>query len=153
MLALTKVYEEDNVSGMFTDNRVKYLEMLSEAEKREIDVIVVLRLDRLGRDLADTAIAMKLLASYECKLIAGDDVCDNTPVGEFMRGILLCQNQYQARITASRVMQSEIHNAKKGDSAGGIPPYGFRVVAKRYELDETEAPTVKRIFEMCARRK
>jgi hypothetical protein len=50
-------------------------------------------------------------------------------------------------------MQSEIHNAKKGDSAGGIAPYGLRIVNKRYELDENEAPIAKRIFEMCARRK
>jgi DNA invertase Pin-like site-specific DNA recombinase len=153
VLTLTKVYSEDNVSGMFTDNRTEYLAMFEAAERGEIDVIVVIRLDRLGRDLADTTTAIKLLATYGCTLLAGDDVSDRTPVGEFMRGILLCQNQYHARITASRVMQSEIHNAKKGDSAGGIAPYGLRIVDKRYELDEDEAPIAKRIFEMCARRK
>ena len=138
---------------MFTDNRPEYLTMLTAAEQGEIDVIVIIRLDRLGRDLANTATVIKLLATYGCTLIAGDDVSDTTPVGEFMRGILLCQNQYHARTTASRVMQSEIHNAKKGDSAGGIAPYGLRIVNKRYELDEDEAPVAKRIFEMCARRK
>ena len=90
---------------------------------------------------------------YGCFLIAGDDICDNTPAGEFMRNILISQNQYHARITASRVMQSEIHNVKNGDSAGGIAPYGLRIVDKRYELDDTEAPIVKRIFEMASRRK
>jgi hypothetical protein len=50
-------------------------------------------------------------------------------------------------------MQSEIHNAKTGDSAGGIAPYGLRIVDKRFELNDTEAPTVKRIFEMASRRK
>ena len=38
---------------MFTNNREEYLAMMSKAEKGEIDVIVVLRLDRLARDLGD----------------------------------------------------------------------------------------------------
>ena len=153
ILKLIKVYKEDNVSGMFTDNRTEYLSMLGAAERGEIDVIVTIRLDRFGRDVANTTSAFKLLAMYGCFLIAGDDICDNTPAGEFMRNILISQNQYHARITASRVMQSEIHNAKNGDSAGGIAPYGLRIVDKRFELDDAEAPIVKRIFEMCARRK
>ena len=153
ILTLTKIYKEDNVSGMFTDNRPEYLAMLTAAEQREIDVIVVLRLDRFGRDAVNSETARRLLNAYGCTLIAGDDIFDNTPMGEFTRGISLYLNQYQARSTASRVMQSEIHNAKKGDSAGGIAPYGLRIVDKRYELDENEAPIVKRIFEMCARRK
>ena len=153
ILTLTKVYKEDNVSGMFTDNRPEYLAMLTAAEHGEIDVIVVFRLDRFGRDAVNSEIAMRLLNAYGCTLIAGDDIFDNTPMGEFTRGISLYLNQYQARNTASRVMQSEIHNAKKGDSAGGIAPYGLRIVNKRYELDEDEAPIAKRIFEMCARRK
>ena len=153
ILNLTKIYQEDNVSGMFTDSRTEYLSMLSAAERGEIDVIVTIRLDRFGRDVANTTSALKLLAMYGCFLVAGDDICDNTPAGEFMRNILISQNQYHARITASRVMQSEIHNAKNGDSAGGIAPYGLRIVDKRFELDDTEAPTVKRIFEMASRRK
>lgn len=153
ILKLIKVYKEDNVSGMFTDNRTEYLAMLSAAERGKIDVIVTIRLDRFGRDVANTTSAFKLLAMYGCFLIAGDDICDNTPAGEFMRNILISQNQYHARITASRVMQSEIHNAKNGDSAGGIAPYGLRIVDKRFELDDAEAPTVKRIFEMASRRK
>jgi DNA invertase Pin-like site-specific DNA recombinase len=153
MLKLTQIYREDNVSGMFTDNRTEYLAMLAAAERQEIDVIVTIRLDRFGRDVANTTSALKLLAMYGCFLIAGDDICDNTPAGEFMRNILISQNQYHARITASRVMQSEIHNAKNGDTAGGIAPYGLRIVDKRFELDDTEAPIVKRIFEMASRRK
>ena len=41
----------------------------------------------------------------------------------------------------------------KGDSAGGQPPYGLKVVNKQYEIDEDEAPAVKLIFSMIAKRK
>ena len=96
---------------MFMDNRDEFLAMLSKAERGEIEAIVVLRLDRLARDLVDSTTTIKLLNTYGCTLLAGDDISNpNTPEGEFVRGILLCQNQYHARVTASRVMQGEIHN-------------------------------------------
>ena len=136
------------------DNRDEFLAMLSKAESGELQAIVVLRLDRLGRDVADTTTTIKLLNAYGCTLLAGDDISNsNTPVGEFMRGILLCQNQYHARVTASRVMQGEIHNVQKGDSAGGQPPYGLKLVNKQYEIDEDEAPAIRQIFSMIAKRK
>ena len=99
--------------------------MLAAAERGEIDALVVVRLDRLGRDLADMTTAHKLLRAYGCTLLAGDDIGEETSVGEFVRNIQLCQNQYQARVTANRVMESEIHNVKQGDSAGGIAPFGL----------------------------
>ena len=49
---ITHVLQEDNVSGMFTDNRTQYQKAMSLAEQGEIDVLVVMRLDRLARDLA-----------------------------------------------------------------------------------------------------
>ena len=50
-------------------------------------------------------------------------------------------------------MESEIHNVKQGDSAGGIAPFGLQIVDKRYEIDEKEAPAVKLMFDMAARGK
>ena len=139
---------------MFVDNRDEFLAMLSKAERGEIEAVVVVRLDRLARDLVDSTTTIKLLNTYGCTLLAGDDISNpNTPEGEFVRGILLCQNQYHARVTASRVMQGEIHNVQHGDSAGGQPPYGLKVVNKQYEIDEDEAPAVKLIFSMIAKRK
>lgn len=153
-LELKEIYQEDDRSGMFSENREQYLAMLSKVECGEIDAIVVVRLDRLGRDLADMTTTIKLLKLYGCALLAGDDIANaNTSIGEFMRGILLCQNQYQARATATRVMQSEIHNVKNGTSAGGQPPYGLKLVEKHFEIDEDEAPAVKMMFSLAAKGK
>ena len=150
-LQLSATFQEDDRSGMFTDNREQFLQMLERVKKHEIDVIVVLRLDRLGRNLADMLKTINTLNSYGCALLAGDDVFDaSTPVGEFMRTILLGQNQYQARVTASRVMQSEIHNVQSGTSAGGQPPYGLKIIDKCYYINEEEAPAVRTMFSMAA---
>ena len=147
-IQLVKIFSEDNVSGMFTDGRKEYKHMMEMAEEQKIDVIIVMKLDRLARDLADSSTAVKLLKSYGCHLIAGDDVSNpNTPSGEFLRSIMFAQAQFHARRVASDVMASECKNAKDGKNAGGIAPYGLKLVNQRFEIDENEAPAVKIIFE------
>lgn len=151
-LELTHVFQEDNVSGMFTDNRIEYQRMLSLVENNKLDVIVVMKLDRLARDLCDSSTAIKLLNLYGCYLIAGDDISNpNTPEGEFMRNILLAQNQFHARRVASDVMATECNNARNGYTAGGIPPYGLKVIGKRFEIDENEAPAIRIMFDRFAK--
>lgn len=153
-LELTEIFQEDNRSGMFADNREEYNKMLDKAEQQKIDVIVVLKLDRLARDVSDATTAIKLINIYNCYLIAGDDVSNaQTPSGEFVRNILMAQNQYHARRAASDVMLSECNNAKKGDSAGGIPPYGLKVIDKKYYINEDEAPAIRLIFNDIAKGK
>lgn len=148
-LELVGTYSEDNVSGMFTDGRTQYLKIMELAEKREIDVIVVMKLDRLARDLSDSATTIKLLEMYGTYLIAGDDVGDTTtPAGEFLRSIVLAQGQYHARRAASDVMAAECNNARKGLTSGGVAPYGLQIVSKKFEINPNEAPAVKKMFEM-----
>ena len=153
-LELTATFQEDDCSGMHMDKRTQFLAMLEKAEKREIDVIVVVRIDRISRSAADSFAIFNRLNLCGCSLIAGDDISSkDTPAGEFMRGIMVCQNQYQARVTASRVMQSEIHNVQTGYSAGGQAPYGLKVIDKQFEIDEDEAPAVRTMFSMAAKGK
>lgn len=125
--------------------------MIESAERGEIDVMVVMKLDRLARDLADAAMTIKLLKYYHCTLIAGDDVNNaDTAEGEFMRSILLAQNQFHARRVASDVIKTDCNIAKQGKVVGGIAPYGLKVVDRHYYINENEAPAVKTMFEMIA---
>ena len=150
-MQLIEIFSEDNASGMFTDGRKEYQRMMQLAEEQKIDVIIVMKLDRLARDLADSTTAVKLLKEYGCYLIAGDDVSNpDTPSGEFLRSIMMAQAQFHARRVASDVMATECKNAKDGKSAGGIAPYGLKLVNQRFEINENEAPAVKLIFERCA---
>lgn len=149
-LQLTAVLEEDNVSGMFT-TREKYQQLMTMAENREIDVIVVMKLDRLNRDLDNATTTIKLLEQYNCVLLAGDDVSNaQTPEGEFMRSILLAHNQYHARRVASDVMYSECNNVKNNMTAGATPPYGYKYVNKYFEINEDEAPAIRILFKRIA---
>ena len=148
-----KVFQEDGVSGMFTDIRPQYLEMMELAEKREIDVIVVMKLDRLARDLADASTAIKLISAYGCHLIAGDDIAEsNTPSGEFLRNILLAQNQYYSRRVASDVIDAECKNARKRLDCGRHSALRLKIIDKHFELNEKRSPRYKNnVRTLCQR--
>lgn len=144
------VYQEDDASGMFT-NRTEYQKMLNLAKSGGIDVIVVMKLDRLNRNYANGETAIKLLNSYGCFVIAGDMKNPETPVDEFTRGILMLQNQYIVRLIASDTMRVEMNNVKNGLSAGGVAPYGYTVINKRYYINEDEAPAIRVIFDKISK--
>lgn len=148
-MTLTHTFSEDNVSGMFTDGRKEYLKMMELAEKREIDIIVVMKFDRLSRDLADSTTAIKFLNKCGCHLIAGDDVSNpNSPDGEFVRNVMLAHSQMHPRRVASDVIATDLRNAEQGISAGGIAPYGLKIVNQRFEINEQEAHAIKKLFQM-----
>ena len=144
------VYQEDDVSGMFTD-RTEYQKMLNLAKSGGVDVIVVMKLDRLNRNYANGETAIKLLNSYGCFVIAGDMKNPETPVDEFTRGILMLQNQYIVRLIASDTMRVEMNNVKNGLSAGGVAPYGYTTINKRYYINEDEAPAIRVIFDKISK--
>ena len=135
---------------MFT-NRTEYQKMLNLAKSGGIDVIVVMKLDRLNRNYANGETAIKLLNSYGCFVIAGDMKNPETPVDEFTRGILMLQNQYIVRLIASDTMRVEMNNVKNGLSAGGVAPYGYTVINKRYYINEDEAPAIRVIFDKISK--
>lgn len=69
-LEIVSIFQEDNVSGMFTDGRVQFKDMMNAVRNRLIDVVIVAKLDRLARDLADAAETIKQFNGSDCCLIA-----------------------------------------------------------------------------------
>ena len=155
-LVHTYTFQEDNVSGMFTDKRDKFKEMLSMAENGEIDVIVVMKLDRFSRSVEDASNGIKRLQQAGCFLIAGDIACmPTTPSDGLLLNIMTALNQYYAQRAASDVMTSECRNAREG-FATGVVPYGYKILrANRKDppkiiVNDKEAPAIRLMFKMIA---
>lgn len=155
-LELTEKFQEDNVSGMFTDIRTEFNRMLDKVDNGEIDVIVVMKLDRFSRSIEDASRSIKRIQQANCILIAGDINCmPNTPSDGLFFNLMTALNQYYAQRSASDIMASECNNAKKG-LATGLVPYGYKIVRPEKKdppqifINESEAPAVRLIFKMIA---
>ena len=156
ILELTKEFQEDNVSGMFIDKRTEFNKMLDMADNGEIDVIVVMKLDRFSRSVEDASRSIKRIQQANCFLIAGDINCmPNTPSDVLLLNFMTILNQYYAQRAASDVMASECNNARKG-LATGVMPYGYKIIRANKKappviaINENESPAIKLIFKMIA---
>ena len=155
-LVHTNTFQEDNVSGMFTEKRDEFKKMLTLVERGEIEVVVVMKLDRFSRSVEDAANGIRRLQQAGCLLIAGDIACmPKTPSDGLLLNIMTALNQYYAQRAASDVMTSECKNAREG-YATGIVPYGYKILRANKKdppqiiVNEQEAPAVRLMFKMIA---
>lgn len=138
---------------MFIDKRTEFNKMLSMTINGELDVIIVMKLDRFSRSVEDASNGIKRIRQSGCFLIAGDIACmPQTPSDGLLLNIMTALNQYYAERAASDVMASECNNALKG-FATGLLPYGYKIVRAdrksppQIMINEDEAPAIRIMFE------
>lgn len=113
-----------------------------------VDVIVVYKVDRLTRSLADFA---KLVELFDVSGVSFVSVTQSfnttTSMGRLTLNMLLSFAQFEREVTGERIRDKIAASKKRGIWVGGVVPLGYRVEAKKLLVDETEAATVRLIFE------
>jgi site-specific DNA recombinase len=160
-LDLQTVYEDAGVSGSNGINdRRGWPALVSDLEIEKFTVVVVMRLDRLARDLMlqENMLANLSWLGGELISIAEPDLCTDDPSRTFFRQVVGAMAQYEKAMIVARLRGGR---AKKGRTSGGYPgsyvPLGYRVEGKlatsRVVVDPPAAEVVKRIFRDYAKGK
>ena len=141
-------YSDPGVSGRTMD-RGGLQRMLSAVKDKEIDAIVIYKLDRLSRKQRDTmTIIEDVIIENGVDLVSLNETLDtSTPWGRAMIGILSSFNQMESENIQMRTEMGRKAKFEKGGYAGGKPPLGYRVVNGELVIDEAEAEIVRKIFE------
>ncbi len=153
LLSLTDdhIYTEDKKSGMFADNRTALQEMLDEARKGKINVIIVYHHDRLTRRVGDYDKIKEELRKLKVMLVFGNlPIDDDTSTGEYIVETFYTNSQREARVAAEKTADTLRKNVKDGKSAGGCAPYGLQYANKQFFPNPNEAPNVKLMFNIVA---
>jgi putative DNA-invertase from lambdoid prophage Rac len=117
--------------------RPKREELIKAARRRELDRIVVWRLDRWGRSLVDLVSTLQELASLNVGFVSLSEALDlTTPSGRALAGMLAVFAEFERDILRDRV-KAGIAQARKEGRPHGRPP----TVAKY-------APRVKALVKM-----
>ncbi len=132
------VYEDEGYSGKNT-NRPQFQQMMTDQEKEPFDFIVVYRLDRISRNMADFALLMDRLAKRGTSFYSTNERFDTSTLsGQMMMTISAAFAQFERQIIAERVKDNVYKLAKTGRWLGGTPPLGFS--SERIEfVDESGA--------------
>jgi site-specific DNA recombinase len=144
--ALPQHYDDPAYSGGNLD-RPALQQLLKDIDAGRIDVIVVYKIDRLTRSLADFA---KLVEAFDARSISFVAVTQQfnttTSMGRLTLNVLLSFAQFERELSSERVRDKIAASRRKGKWTGGTVPLGYDAKNKKLVINKTEAETVRYIF-------
>lgn len=137
-------------------NRDGFQKMMREIEKGNIEEVIVYRLDRISRSLADFVDILNTLKQYNVKFVSSQESFDtSSPYGEMIVKILMVFAEFERQSIIARVTQAYEHRSELGFYMGGRKPYGFEleecvinnIKTKKLKPISGEIEQIKYIFE------
>ena len=150
-----QIYQDKGYSGKNT-NRPAFQRMMEDVERGQIRKIIVYRLDRFSRSIADFGRLWEVLKRHDVEFVSINETFDtSTPMGRAMLNIIMVFAQLERETTAERVRDNYYQRAKLGAWPGGPAPYGFDIGKLPGPdgnllpglLPNEQAPVVERIFQ------
>ena len=143
---LKEAYDDGGFSGGSME-RPALQKLLEDVRLRKLDVIVVYKVDRLTRSLADFAKLVELFDDHEVSFVSVTQSFNTTSsMGRLTLNVLLSFAQFEREVTGERIRDKFAASKKKGMFMGGIVPYGYRLEKRKLLIDPPEAEKVKLMF-------
>jgi site-specific DNA recombinase len=121
--------------------------LITDIEASKIDVIVIYKIDRLTRSLADFS---KMVEVFERQGVSFVSVTQQfnttTSMGRLMLNVLLSFAQFEREVTGERIRDKIAASKRKGMWMGGVPPLGYDVENRRLVPNPQEAKLIRHIF-------
>ncbi|MGE0093094.1 MAG: recombinase family protein [Alphaproteobacteria bacterium] len=126
--------------------------LLKDVQARQIDVVVVYKVDRLTRSLSDFA---KMVEAFDANGVSFVSVTQQfnttTSMGRLTLNILLSFAQFEREVTGERIRDKFAASRRKGMWMGGTIPLGYDLKNRKLVVNAREAAQVREIFETYAR--
>jgi site-specific DNA recombinase len=139
-------YDDGGYSGGSTD-RPDLQKLLDDIRSRKIDVIVVYKVDRLTRSLADFAKLVELFDAHGVSFVSVTQQFNTTTsMGRLTLNVLLSFAQFEQEVTSERIRDKIAASKRKGIWVGGTLPLGYEMKDGKIAIVEEEAVLVRLIF-------
>ena len=140
-------YDDGGYSGGSMD-RPALKKLLDDVRARRIDVIVVYKVDRLTRSLADFAKLVELFDAHQVSFVSVTQSFNTTTsMGRLTLNVLLSFAQFEREVTGERIRDKIAASKKKGIWMGGVVPLGYRVENRALHVVEEHAEFVRDLFQ------
>src|SRR6202049_2918653 len=149
-VCLADGYDDGGLSGA-TLGRPALQQLLAENQAGRVDIVVVYKVDRLTRSLADFAKIVEILDAKGASFVSVTQQFNTTTsMGRLTLNVLLSFAQFERDVTGERIRDKIAASKKKGMWMGGMPPLGYGVRDHKLVMIDTEADTVRLIFRRYA---
>ena len=140
-------YDDGGLSGGSME-RPGLQRLLSDIRDKLIDIVLVYKVDRLTRSLADFAKMVEVFDSNGVSFVAVTQQFNTTSsMGRLTLNVLLSFAQFEREVTGERIRDKITASKKKGLWMGGTVPLGYDWCERRLVVNQAEAATVRHIFE------
>ncbi len=141
-------YDDGGISGGTLD-RPALQRLLTDIKARKVDTVVVYKVDRLTRSLADFAKIVEVFDGHGVAFVSVTQQFNTTTsMGRLTLNMLLSFAQFEREVTGERIRDKIAASKKKGLWMGGVVPLGYDAVDRKLVIIEAEAGTVRRLFQL-----
>jgi site-specific DNA recombinase len=121
--------------------------LLADVRARKVDVVVVYKVDRLTRSLADFAKLVELFDAHGVSFVSVTQQFNTTTsMGRLTLNVLLSFAQFEREVTSERIRDKIAASKRKGLWVGGIVPLGYATKDRKIVVVEEEAERVRTVF-------
>ena len=139
-------YDDGGFSGGSTD-RPALQQLIADIKDHKINVVVVYKVDRLTRSLADFAKLVELFDAHGVSFVSVTQQFNTTTsMGRLTLNVLLSFAQFEREVTAERIRDKIAASKRKGLWVGGTVPLGYELKDGKLLIVEEEAERVRTIF-------
>lgn len=140
------LYDDGGYSGG-SMNRPGLVQLLDDIRAGKVDVIVVYKVDRLTRSLADFAKIIEVLDKHKASFVSVTQAFNTTSsMGRLTLNVLLSFAQFEREVTGERIRDKIAASKARGMWMGGVVPLGYRVEERKLLIVPEEADRVRHIF-------
>lgn len=141
-------YDDGGYSGG-TMARPALEQLLADIGARKIDTVVVYKVDRLTRSLADFAKIVEIFDDHGVSFVSVTQQFNTTTsMGRLTLNMLLSFAQFEREVTGERIRDKIAASKKKGMWMGGVVPLGYEPNGRTLVINEAEAGTVRTVFQL-----
>jgi len=144
------MYDDGGLSGG-TMERPALKRLLADIKVGKVQIVVVYKVDRLTRSLADFAKIVDVLDAHGASFVSVTQQFNTTTsMGRLTLNMLLSFAQFEREISGERIRDKIAASKAKGMWMGGTVPLGYDVKDRKLVINETEGKLVRKIFSRYA---
>ncbi len=140
-------YDDGGFSGGNLE-RPALKRLLADVAAGKVDIILLYKIDRLTRSLADFAKIVEVLDRAGASFVSiTQSFNTTTSMGRLTLNMLLSFAQFEREVTGERIRDKVAASKRKGMWMGGPIPFGYDVAGRKLVINEAEAEQVRDIFD------
>lgn len=157
-----RTYADKGISGKDIEHRPAIQELLYDASEKKFNMVISWKINRMSRKLSDAIKIVETLEKYGITYRSYSEPFEtDTPAGRMQFQMMALIGEFERSTIAQNVKMGMCAKAKQGEWCGGVAPLGYKWISmeknekssrkkSKLEIDETEAETVRLIYELYA---